>query len=72
MSERFTVAGGASEELLRQLGGLERVCVLGREFVSESSLEVLLQRVADEARVLVDAAFSAVLVPAARSNTITL
>jgi signal transduction histidine kinase len=69
MSERFTVAGGAGEDVQRLLEGWRRLCVLGRELVSERSLEVVLQRVADEARTLTASAFSAVLILREDSDT---
>ena len=60
MSDRFTGAGGATDER-RHVEGLHRVGALARELVTEGSLEVLLQRIADEARDLTGAAYSAVL-----------
>jgi signal transduction histidine kinase len=60
MSERFTGAGEALDEQ-RHAEGLQRVGAIARELVVEGSLEVLLQRIADEARFLLDASFSAVL-----------
>jgi len=68
MSERFSQPGDAIGGQ-RHLEGLERVGMLARQLLEEPSVEVLLQRVADEARALADAAFSAVLVLRTGSET---
>src|SRR5438105_3405463 len=53
----------------RQIEGLQRVATLARQLVAEGALEVLLQRIADEARSLTEAAFGAVLLLRESSET---
>src|SRR5438067_7402390 len=53
----------------RYVAGLERLSAMARELLAETSLEVLLQRIADHAKALTEAAFSAVLILREGSDT---